>query len=46
LAAGGNLRLGVQPRPGLVQGRALAEGCLVFVNDYGPFALGFFLRLG
>lgn len=46
LAAGGDLRLGVHPSPGLVQGRAWAEGRLVLVNDYAPFALGFFLRLG
>ena len=46
LAAGGNPRLGMHPRPGLVQGGALAEGRLVLVNDYAPFAVGFFLWVG
>ncbi len=46
LSACRNLRLGVESGPCLVQGRRLAERRLVFVNDYGPFRSGFFLRLG
>ena len=46
LSARWNLRLGIADRPCLVQGRRLAKGGLVFVNDYGVFRPGFFLRLG
>ena len=46
LAAAGDLRLTADRRPGLVERGRLPEGGLVFVNNYRPLFLGFFLRLG
>lgn len=46
LASRGDLRLRVQRGPGPMQGRTLSEGSLVLINDYTPFGLGFFFRLG
>ena len=41
-----DLRLRVQRSPPSMQGRTLAEGSLVLIDDYAPFGGGFFFRLG
>jgi hypothetical protein len=46
LTAAGDLRLGADGRPGLVERGRLTKGGLVLINDYRPLFLGFFLRLG
>ena len=46
LAAGGDLRLRADRRPGVVKRGRLPEGGFVLVNDYRLFPPGFFLRLG
>jgi len=46
LAAGGDLRLRTDRRPGLVQRGRLPKGGFVLVNDYGLLLPAFFLRLG
>ena len=43
---GWNRRLGVFPRPGLVEGGRLAKRGFVLMNDDRPFYLGVFFRLG
>jgi hypothetical protein len=46
LAPSGNFRPAVQGSPSLMQGRTLAKGCLVHINDCRAFGLGVFFRLG
>ena len=43
---GGDFRPTVLRSPGLMQSRALAKRGFVHIDDYGPFGLGVFLRLG
>ena len=44
--ARGDLRLLSAARPSAIKGGRLPKGRFVLVNDYRPFALGVFFRLG
>ena len=45
-SARGDLRLLAAPRPSAIKRGRLPKGRFVLVNDYRPFALGVFFRLG